>query len=211
MIQDPRMTTNISLTEPGRLSATRSEQINQIYISSFPPSERMPFADIEKSIERGDRQLFIATVQDAIAGFALTMYLPVSNMHYLEYLAVRPDLRNLKTGAALLGYLRDHVATTRANGIILEVESELNAPASELEIRKRRLQFYSRNGYGLITCVPDYRVPKPSGNPRTDWRNLPKSTGGWKKILIRRQSHGSSATEDRWRSSTAHAASATWQ
>ncbi len=44
-------------------------------------------------------------------------------------------------------------------GIIFEVESVEGAEGAERDLRRRRIDFYQRNGAAIVDCAPLYRAP----------------------------------------------------
>jgi len=166
----------IAISEPTTLAEVLVEQIERIYVTSFPPSERIPLDSLIQSFERGERRLLVAELNGRILGFAFSLSLPSWNIQNIEYLAVDVSFRNQHVGSKLLQSFEERALAAHAGGIILEVENDDEAPMNEIEIRKRRIQFYERNGYHLVECAPAYRVPDADGawtlSMKLMWRPL---------------------------------------
>lgn len=146
------------------------EQIAQaraIYEASFPPAERVPFADLLASLTSSDAHGWAAADADGVIGFAFTMTLEGTGVELLTYLAVAPMRRNCGIGGALLqtviGSLRARGDTA---GLLWEVESDdANEDITEAEraLRQRRIAFYRRHGAAIVRAAPGYRVPNLAG------------------------------------------------
>ncbi len=139
--------------------ATRARFI-RIYLASFPPSSRVSTRKIMACVAAGKRRLYAARAEGALVGFALTAPLPGTGAHYLEYLAVAPRSRSRGVGGAILSALRRRLGRARAaTGIIFEVKPDNHPDAAENALRRRRVEFYVRNGACIIKCAPRYRAP----------------------------------------------------
>ena len=156
-------------------------------------------------VERRETLAYIAQHAGSVVGFAIANPLPVAGIHPLAYLAVASDRghparssdtvagihllaylavveheRGRGIGTTLLRYVATDLRTQEhARGILIEVEPPETGPADELALRRRRIQFYSRNGALIITQVP-YRIPNLSGTGSIEMRLmwLPLDGGG---------------------------------
>jgi hypothetical protein len=135
-------------------------EAERIYISSFPPEERMEWASLTSAVwdERG--RIDIARYQSHVVGFAFTEHLNLAGYHFLSYLAVTNKLRGFGLGGWMLGKLRQAAEGDGRKGIVFDIEHPAATPREEVQqVRKHRLEFYRRHGAHLLTENWDYRVP----------------------------------------------------
>ena len=164
-----------------RLQEAALRRFKQIYLKSFSPSERVDFRKLLGRIAEGKEWLFGAWSEGELLGFAVTIPLPGTDAHFLDYLAVAPQFRNHGIGSTLLGAIRRQLrAAGNASGIILEVKPDDHPRETENALRKRRIEFYRRNGARLVECAPHYRAPNLAGKGAVGYRLmwLPLSDGG---------------------------------
>ena len=154
-----------------RLDDASSERFKDIYLKSFPPSSRVSVQKLLAGISEGKKWLFTARAEGGLAGFALTMPLPGTGAHYLEYLAVAPRFRNRGVGSRLLASVRRRLSREDgASGLIFEVKPDDHPRQSENALRKRRIEFYRRGGARLVECAPRYRAPDLARGGEVDYR-----------------------------------------
>ena len=135
-------------------------QIGNIYTEAFPPSQRVDFDTLIAAVSMGERRLFTAEAEGEVVGFAITVPLPDTGIHCLEYLAVKRGQRGRGTGSILLrSVLGDLAATENALGLILEVESDREGSEAERESRRARIAFYHRSGAHMMDDVPCFMAP----------------------------------------------------
>jgi ribosomal protein S18 acetylase RimI-like enzyme len=134
-------------------------QARAIYEESFPPAERVPFADLVAYYLTNDAMYaWAAHSADALVGFAFTLTLQGTGAELLCYLAVASEQRNCGVGAELLQAVVAAVrARGTATGILLEVESPEEVPEPERTLRQRRIAFYRRHGAEIACCAPIYQ------------------------------------------------------
>ncbi len=150
----------IVITKENQLEPRFLEELGNIYVESFPPSERIDFTTLVEGISDGKRWLFAAKTDDILTGFAITNSLLSADCHLLEYMAVKKEFRNQAIGSLLLRTVAD-VLHSQANvaGLIIEVEADNVVDPHERDLRRRRIQFYERNGARLVECAPRYYTP----------------------------------------------------
>jgi len=173
----------LKFTQITAFSPPLLQQIEAIYVASFPPAERVPIPVIVNSVMDGALLLYALEEEEdsQIVGFAMLAALNNTGFYILDYLAVAEIARNRGLGARLLDEVADALRARGAAGIILESESEREGAPSEVPLRQRRIAFYLRNGYAPLTGLPFYRVPDLSGGPvlsemRLLWRPLQHKT-----------------------------------
>jgi ribosomal protein S18 acetylase RimI-like enzyme len=137
-----------------------SDQVRSIYTEAFPPGERVAFETLVAAVLEGRRRLFVAEANDEVVGLAISIPLPDTTIHSLEYFAVKREQRGRGIGSILLrSVLGDLMAGEHILGLILEVESDQVGNEPEREIRRARIAFYRRNGAYLIEDVPQFLAP----------------------------------------------------
>jgi GNAT superfamily N-acetyltransferase len=141
-------------------SESISIQVRRIYMEAFPTGQRVDYNALAAAVADGRRLLFTAEDGGQVLGFALTTPLPGTDLHCLEYFAVRQGERSRGIGTGLLrGVLSDLHAHQRASGLILEVESDQEGGEEERDTRRARMAFYSRNGAYPVEEVPHFLAP----------------------------------------------------
>ena len=137
-----------------------ADQIRNLYTEAFPPAQRVAFEVLIAAVEKGERRLFTAEAEGEVLGFAITIPLPDTRFHCLEYLAVNREQRGRGTGSILLRkVLSDLTARENALGLVLEVESDHGRSEAEQETCRARIAFYVRNGAHIVDGVPQFLAP----------------------------------------------------
>ena len=116
-------------------------KIKKLYRAAFPRIERKPFRMILRQCEKGEAELYAIESNDGMfLGLAVTV--KHSDIVMLDYFAIHPKARGKGVGSRALKMLRAKYADRR---FILEIES-VDEPCKNPEIRKKRREFYLRNG-----------------------------------------------------------------
>lgn len=116
-------------------------RIKRLYRSAFPRIERKPFRMILRQCEKGEAELFSIESNDGtFVGLAVTV--KHNDIVMLDYFAIHPKARGKGVGSRALQMLKSRYADRR---FILEIES-VDEPCRNLEARKKRREFYLRNG-----------------------------------------------------------------
>jgi GNAT superfamily N-acetyltransferase len=151
---------NLSVVESFNITSEVAKALRDIYMISFPAEERKDFKKIVESIKKRRTRLFISAIDNRTVGFASVTPLSNTDAIYLEYMAVEPKMRNKRIGEAILQHLKDKFEDeSKTSGLIFEVERIPDEDSQEATIRKRRIEFYIRNGASIVTCAPAYRMP----------------------------------------------------
>lgn len=137
-----------------------TDAVEDLYMSSFPASERFPFGNLLSFHESGDAEMLWAD-DGGFAGFAYVV--PSVFGSFLLYLAVVPEMRGRGIGSGMLDGIkrRDPGGT-----VFLNVEP---AEGPDAESRARRIGFYMRNGFrteGDLTTPDGERYTLMSCGPR---------------------------------------------
>ncbi|MDT8417987.1 MAG: GNAT family N-acetyltransferase [Lutibacter sp.] len=126
-----------------------------IYIEAFPPSERQPLAKISERIAAGKSQLFVGIIDKEVSCMALLWDFSNTDFTLLDYMAVAEKHQNKNFGSKLFQFLVDKVKSNH-KFLLLEVENYLFG--DNREQRKKRINFYLKNGSYLLGNVP-YMLP----------------------------------------------------
>ena len=130
------------------VQALPPEQVRALYrrrmTADFPPDELKPLSAIERALARGKYACYGA--MDGEDTLAYAFFVKLGEQALFDYYAVARELRGQGIGsrfmqALIAGPLRD------MDCVLLEVDDPDFAPdAAELDNRRRRLDFYLRNG-----------------------------------------------------------------
>ena len=126
-----------------------------IYKDSFPPSELQPLYKIGERIAAGKSQLFVGIIKEEVICMALLWDFNNTDFTLLDYMAVSEKHRNNNFGSKLFQFLVEKV-TGNHKFLMLEVENYLFG--ENREQRKKRINFYLKNGAYLLENVP-YMLP----------------------------------------------------
>ena len=125
-------------------NAYNDERLRKLYESSFPPEEQIPYDRLIEMFSLFDIDFSTFYDGEKLVGMWVVNRTPKYN--WGMYAAVPEELRGKGIGQKLLTlqlekYLKDK------KPFIGDVESPLEANAPNLEIRKRRYNYYIRNGF----------------------------------------------------------------
>lgn len=132
------------------LTELTRRQLERLYHSrmkeDFPPSELKPLWAMTSMMDKGRYQALGVVEGGRVLGYALLWRTPEQPFVLLDYLGTQPDLRGRGLGGAILEELKGRCQALR--GILVESEAPESGDPSGAELRRRRLDFYRRNGYG---------------------------------------------------------------
>ncbi|MDP3359308.1 MAG: GNAT family N-acetyltransferase [Lutibacter sp.] len=126
-----------------------------IYQEAFPPSEQQPLSKISERIAAGKSQLFVGIIDEEVICMALLWDFKKTDFTLLDYMAVSEKHRNNHYGSKLFNFLVDKV---KSNQKFLLLEAENYFFGDNREQRKKRINFYLKNGAYLLDNVP-YVLP----------------------------------------------------
>ena len=115
-------------------------KIKKLYEEAFPENERFSFSMMIKN-ESGSYETFGFYKDEVFCGFAIV--LNSLDISHIIYFATLPEMRGKGLGAKALAAMGRIEAGRR---IIVDIEREV-PECEENEIRRRRKNFYLRNGY----------------------------------------------------------------
>lgn len=134
------------------VNITQLKEIKDIYINSFPPSERREFDELSKQLTSINNILFNISNNRITVGMVSLWSFP--EFVYLEHIAIDPGLRGNGVGAQVMKTL----LAQYLKPFILEVEPPIDT------LTERRVQFYTKLGFGLLPyshMQPAYSKNKP--------------------------------------------------
>jgi GNAT superfamily N-acetyltransferase len=160
---------DVLITRDSHLEPKQVAQFRSIYLESFPAAERDDFDDLVRQILQGKRWLFTVKNDASVLGIAVLLPAITPRVHLLEYFAIRRDSRSQGLGGRLLREISNHLRFS-ASGILLEVETPEVTDTEEMRTRRRRIEFYIRNGAHMVECAPRYRAPNLAGPGTVDMK-----------------------------------------
>lgn len=127
-------------------------QVNEIYEKSFPLEER--YISLSKLIASNNTELYCLVDNEIVLGIIYLIY--YKDMVFILYLAVNTEVRSKGYGSYLLKWFLEKYGNRK---IYLNIE-EVKEDCEDYEIRKRRLNFYLKNGF----FITNYISKEESGN-----------------------------------------------
>lgn len=116
------------------------DEVHSLYEKAFPENERRPFSELLNA-PRSIAEIVALYDGELFCGFAVL--LNVKDISHITYFAINEELRNRGYGSAALQTLHTYKSGQR---ILVDIEFE-KPNAENNEQRRRRKQFYLRNGY----------------------------------------------------------------
>ena len=161
--KNPKQMVNDNLNIKPRLSFRQILKISDIhfakainiYNESFPSNEKQPLSLIKKRITEKTSNLFVGLLNEEVICMALLWDFKDLEFVLLDYMAVDKEYRNNKFGASLFKFLTNTIESCNKY-MIIEVEDYLFG--NNKELRKKRINFYIRNGAYVLNEVP-YMLP----------------------------------------------------
>ncbi|MCA9565129.1 MAG: GNAT family N-acetyltransferase, partial [Myxococcales bacterium] len=123
------------------------DDLNPIYVDSFPPAERVPADRMRSLIRTGERDGL--TVLDPATGspIGLAITIPLEFVRFLEYLAVDASHRGSGLGTLMMRELLRTLDEAGLRALVWEIDStSVASTPAEHEVRLRRAEFYRRLG-----------------------------------------------------------------
>ena len=119
----------------------RKREIKEVYLSSFPKEERMPFSLMLMMSCLWNTDFLAFYDGDTLCGF---VYLAsIRKLTFLMFFAVAESLRSQGYGSRILEELQ---ARKEDHKIVVSIEP-CDGTAEDMEQRIRRKRFYQKNGY----------------------------------------------------------------
>ena len=117
------------------------DDIEPLYISAFPEEERPPVEMFFNTVMLENDQLYGFYDKDRFVGFA--NIITYKDVAYLFFLAVYPSQRNKGYGSKILSDLKEMYK----DKVLTLCYEEIDDKYPDIELRKRRKNFYYRNGF----------------------------------------------------------------
>lgn len=137
------------------LRRVKKEELDQLYTTrmeeDFPSAERPSLPAMQRHLREDLQEIWIMADQDG-EEVAYAACAQARGIVLVTLLAVFAEHRGGGHGTTLLELLQAHYAAERA--VLLEVEDPQEAADEEdLLIRQRRIAFYERNGYRMLSGI----------------------------------------------------------
>ncbi len=130
---------------------SQSSMLRDLYKTAFPKDEQIPWDDLMRLIDQMSLD-FTAYYEDGeFVGFT-TVY-PRPSFNWYWYFAVCEDLRGKGIGQKILSQL---IKKYEGQPCVLDMESPYQNPCDNIVQRKRRHDFYLRNGFRDTNVFRNY-------------------------------------------------------
>ena len=126
-------------------TTAKDDSLRKLYESSFPKEESIPYDEIIQVLDLMDVDYTAYYEGDKLLALSIISRFPRFN--FGNYFAVQKELRGKGHGQKILNIILDKYKKGNPNPIIIDIESPLQEDAPNLNIRKRRHDFYIRNGW----------------------------------------------------------------
>lgn len=125
-----------------QITATNAdEQIRQLYQTAFPEEEQIPWSELMRLV--GEMPLDFTAYYEGEDLIGFFIVYPRPSFNWFWYFAVREELRGKGYGQQILTQV---INRYKDSSNILDMESP-DHPSPNPEQRKRRHEFYLRNGF----------------------------------------------------------------
>ena len=122
--------------------AATDPELRRLYESAFPREERIPWDDLLRLVEK--MPLEFAEYREGAELLGITIVYPRTRLSWFWYFAVPEDKRGRGVGQRILSAL---LARYEGRSAVLDMEDPAQPGASNAAQRRRRRDFYLRNGF----------------------------------------------------------------
>jgi predicted N-acetyltransferase YhbS len=158
----------VEFVEVTQIEDKAFEAAIEIYLAAFPPEESQPVPVVTERVRQGLSRLYVGYLGQEVVSMALLWSLQGTDFILLDYLATSPAHQNKSIGAK---FLQEMYARLKESGkyFVIEVEDPDFEPNREL--KRRRLEFYRRNGARQLKAT-GYILPPIQNEIATPMRLL---------------------------------------
>ena len=129
------------MIEKNLTAAIADEKIKQLYETAFPEDEQIPWKDLMHLVE--EMPLDFTAYYDGEEFIGFTIVYPRKSINWFWYFAVCEELRGKGYGQQILTQMIEHY---KGQSFVLDMESPTQV-SENIDQRKRRQNFYLRNGF----------------------------------------------------------------
>ena len=126
-------------------------ELRKLYQTAFPEDEQIPWIDLMRLVEEMHLDFTAYYEDDTLIGF--TIVYPRKSVNW--YFAVKEELRGKGLGQQILTQL---IKKYDGQSLVLDMESPTQTPCPNPEQRKRRHDFYLRNGFRDTNLYRSYET-----------------------------------------------------
>jgi len=148
------------------INSLEFKQSIDIYQTSFPPNETRSIEKVIKMLKDDQNyHLFIAKDNSSVIGISLLYIFKTLRIALLDYMAVSTRYQSKGIGKALFEFTIQKCSYYLSDiiGILLEIQKKNGLDLNENNIRKRRINFYTRLGVKVLEGV-NYLLPSQNGD-----------------------------------------------
>ena len=131
------------------LNATDKKYFENLYKSAFPKEERVDIQTLYDLNSENLIEIDILKVDEKNIGLAV-IYLN-QDIHLLSYFAIEEKYRGQGLGTKALALLKE-----KYDNLIVEIESTNLKKVDDYDLRKKRKDFYLKNGYKVLEGQVNY-------------------------------------------------------
>jgi GNAT superfamily N-acetyltransferase len=165
------MNLEFTFTDLNKNNIEYFNEFYEIYSNSIEVSEQKSEKTIKELINHPDYFIRLALIENTVAGFSITYTDKQNQFSLLEYMAVNANLRSQGLGKAIFNDIIQVLQkNSECKNLLIEVDSPYQK-AIDIVNRKRRVQFYERQGCLEIEGL-DYILPLPSTKPLPEMKLL---------------------------------------
>lgn len=122
-------------------NSKRKQEVKNIYTTSFPKEDRMPFGMMLMMSYLWNTEFLSFYDRDTLCGFVYMA--TIRKLTFVMFFSVAENLRSKGYGSRIL----DEIQSIHANNKIIVSIEPCNQDADDIEQRLRRKKFYTNNGY----------------------------------------------------------------
>ena len=128
-------------------------ELRKLYQTAFPEDEQIPWIDLMRLVE--EMHLDFTAYYDGYTLVGFTIVYPRKSVNWYWYFAVCEELRGKGLGQQILSQL---IKKYDGQSLVLDMESPTQTPCPNPEQRKRRHDFYLRNGFRDTNLYRSYET-----------------------------------------------------